>query len=135
MNYWLVKSDPDTYGWDDLVRDKKTFWDGVRNYAARNNLKEMNKGDQVLFYHSQTDKSVVGLAEVVKEAYQDPTTDDDRWVAVDIKAVKPLKNPVTLKQIKANKMLSEMYLVRQSRLSVMPVKKKEFDTILELSGS
>ncbi|TVR80723.1 MAG: EVE domain-containing protein [Chitinophagaceae bacterium] len=133
MNYWLVKSEPGTYSWDDLVKDKKTFWDGVRNYQARNNLKEMKKGDMVLFYHSVKEKQVVGVSEVVKEAYQDPTTKDDRWVAVDIKAKEKLKNPVSLEMVKKDERLDEIALVRQSRLSVMPLKAEEFDVILELS--
>lgn len=135
MNYWLVKSEPDAYSYDDLVRDKQTFWDGVRNYAARNHMKNMKKGDLVLYYHSVSDKSVVGIAKVVKEYYQDPTTDDDRWVAVDLKPEKKLKKPVTLNQIKAEKMLEDMPLVRIGRLSVMPVKPEEYDKILEMSES
>jgi predicted RNA-binding protein with PUA-like domain len=126
MNYWLVKSEPETYSWSDLLRDKKTHWDGVRNFAARNNLKAMKKGDWVFFYHSGDDKCVMGIAEVAKEHYQDPTTDDANWVAVDLKPVKPLKQPVTLAQVKADKRLSQIYLVRQGRLSVMPLKKEEF---------
>ena len=133
MNYWLVKSDPDTYGWPEMKKDKKTFWDGVRNYAARKHMNAMEKGDQVLFYHSQSDKTVVGIVEVVKEAYQDPTTEDDRWVAVDIKYIKELKNPVSLADIKAQKKLQEIALVRQSRLSVMPLKKSEYDLIVKMS--
>lgn len=134
MQYWLVKSEPGTYSWDDLVKDGKTFWDGVRNYQARNNLRNMKKGDLVLYYHSVNEKCVVGVAEVVKEAYQDPTTKDDRWVAVDIKPKEKLKKPVTLADVKADKRLSEIALVRQSRLSVMPLKAKEFDVILELGS-
>jgi len=133
MKYWLMKSEPFKYSWSQLVEDKKTFWDGVRNYAARNNMKAMKKGDKVLFYHSNKGVEVVGIAEVVKEFYQDPTIDDDRWVAVDIKAIKPLENPVTLKEVKAEKSLADMELVRQSRLSVSKVKKKEFDKILKMS--
>jgi predicted RNA-binding protein with PUA-like domain len=133
MNYWLVKSEPETYSWSDLLRDKKTHWDGVRNFAARNNLKAMKKGDWVFFYHSGDDKCVMGIAEVAKEHYQDPTTDDANWVAVDLKPVKPLKQPVTLAQVKADKRLSQIYLVRQGRLSVMPLKKEEFDVILSLA--
>ena len=135
MKYWLIKSDPDSYGWDELKKDKKTFWDGVRNYAARNNLKEMKKGDLCLFYHSQVKPPhVIGIAEVVKEAYQDPTTDDDRWVAVDVKYKKQFKNIVTLQQIKERKGLADMALVRISRPSVQPVKKKEFDTIVKMGS-
>lgn len=132
MNYWLVKSDPDTYSWDHLIKDGQTFWDGVRNYQARNNLKAMKKGDKVLFYHSLKGLDVVGIAKVVKEAYQDPTTPDERWVAVDLKAVKPFKRPVTLKEIKRDKRLKDLALVRQSRLSVCPVSPDEYKTILEL---
>ena len=132
MHYWLVKSDPDTYGWDEMVSDQTTFWDGVRNYAARNHMRNMKKGDQVLFYHSQTDKEVVGITKVSKEAYQDPTTDDERWSAVDLSVVKALKKPVSLAQIKAEKKLSSIALVRQGRLSVMPLKKEEFDLIVEM---
>lgn len=135
MKYWLVKSEPNAYSWEDLERDKQTFWDGVRNYMARNNLKEMGKDDLVLFYHSVSDKEVVGITKVVKEAYQDPTTDDDRWVAVDIVPVKKLSKPVTLAQVKADERLQQIALVRQGRLSVMPLKKEEFDAILELSES
>lgn len=132
MNYWLVKSDPDSYSWDQLVRDGQTFWDGVRNYQARNNLKAMKKGDKVLFYHSIQGMDVVGIARVVKEAYQDPTTPDERWVAVDLKAVKPLKRAVSLKEIKEDKRLKDLALVRQSRLSVCPVSPEEYKTILGL---
>src|SRR5690606_13817972 len=133
MQYWLVKSEPYKYSWDQLVEDKRTFWDGVRNYQARNNLQAMKKGDQVFFYHSNEGKEIVGLAKVVKEAYQDPTTDDARWVAVDIAAVKALKNPVTLERIKADEQLKDIALVRQGRLSVLPLKAEEFDRILALS--
>lgn len=132
MNYWLVKSDPDTYGWEEMVADKTTFWDGVRNYAARNFMREMKKGDQVLFYHSQSDKEVIGIAKVSKEAYQDPTTDDDRWSVVDLTVLKALRKPVSLAQIKAENRLSEIYLVKQSRLSVMPLKEEEFHLIIEM---
>jgi predicted RNA-binding protein with PUA-like domain len=132
MNYWLVKSDPDTYGWDELVKDGKTRWDGIRSYAARNHLKGMKKGDKVLFYHSQVNPSVVGIAKVAKEYYQDPTTDEDAWVCVDLEAGQALKNPVTLPQIKSDKRLKNIPLLKIGRLSVMPVSKDEFDTILEL---
>lgn len=134
MNYWLVKSEPFKYSWDQLVEDKKTFWDGVRNYAARNNLQAMEKGDQVLFYHSNEGLAIVGIAEVVKTAYQDPTTDDDRWVAVDIKPVKAMPNPVTLKDIKAEPKLADMDLVRLSRLSVGSVKPDEYKLVLKMGG-
>lgn len=135
MNYWLVKSEPFKYSWDQFVKDKKTTWDGVRNYAARNNLKAMKKGDQVLFYHSNEGLAIVGIAEVVKEAYQDPTTDDTNWVVVDIKPLKPIPNPVTLAEIKAEKDLQDMDLVRLSRLSVGTVKEKEFKKIIKMGGA
>lgn len=132
MNYWLVKSEPGTYSWDDLVKDGWTYWDGVRNYQARNNLKEMKKGDQVLYYHSNVGLEIVGVAKVIKEHYQDPTTSDDRWVVVDIEPVKPLNTPVTLSDIKSDPRLKNMPLIKHSRLSVMPVTKKEFDLILKM---
>jgi predicted RNA-binding protein with PUA-like domain len=130
--YWLVKSDPETYGWDHLEKDGKTRWDGVRSYAARNHLKAMKVGDKVLFYHSQIDPSVVGIASVAKEFYADPTSDEDAWVCVDLKAEKKLKKPVTLPQIKSDKRLENMVLLRIGRLSVQPVTKEEFETILDL---
>ena len=130
MNYWLIKTEPGNYSWDDLVKDKKTFWDGVRNYTARNNLKAMKANDLALYYHSVKEKSVIGIAKVVKEYYQDPTTDDDRWVAVDVVPFQKLINPVTLAQVKADSRLENMVLVRLSRLSVQPVKKEEFDIIV-----
>lgn len=132
MNYWLVKSEPGTYSWDDLVKDGWTYWDGVRNYQARNNLKEMKEGDQVLYYHSNIGLEIVGVAKVIKEHYQDPTTSDDRWVAVDIEPVKPLITPVMLSDIKSEARLKNMPLIKHSRLSVMPVTKKEFDLILKM---
>lgn len=132
MNYWLVKSEPSAYSYDDLVKDGSTFWDGVRNYGARNNLKAMKKNDQVLFYHSVNEKAVVGITKVIKEYYQDPTTDDERWVAVDIKPQKRIKKPVTLADIKAEKRLQDIALVRQARLSVMPLDKKAFDLIVKM---
>ena len=135
MNYWLVKSEPNTYSWDDFVRLGRDHWDGVRNYQARNNMKEMKEGDLVLFYHSVNEKSVVGTAKVVKEFYQDPTTDDDRWVVVDLVPVDKVKRPVTLAEIKGDERLQNMKLVTHSRLSVMPVRKEEYDAILELSES
>lgn len=134
MNYWLVKSDPDTYGWPEMKKDRATFWDGVRNYAARVHLNAMSKGDLVLFYHSQSDKTVVGIVKVIKESYQDPTTEDDRWVAVDLEFVEELKKPVTLAEIKAQKKLQDIALVRQSRLSVMPLKKSEYDLIVKMGS-
>ncbi len=132
MNYWLVKSEPFKYSWDQLVEDGQTFWDGVRNYQARNNLKAMKNGDKVFFYHSNKGLEIVGLAKVIKEAYQDPTTPDDRWVAVDIKPVKPFKEPVSLKEMKADNRLQELSLIRQSRLSVCLIRPKEYKVILEM---
>jgi predicted RNA-binding protein with PUA-like domain len=134
MNYWLIKSEPFKYSFDQLLKDKKTFWEGVRNYQARNNLRAMKKGDLMLFYHSNEGKEVVGIAKVVGEAYQDPTTDDTNWVVVDVAPVKKLKNPVTLAMVKADKRLAQMSLVTSMRLSVQPVKREEFDLILELAG-
>jgi predicted RNA-binding protein with PUA-like domain len=133
MAYWLVKSEPFKYSWDQFVKDKKTFWDGVRNYAARNNLKAMKKGEQVLYYHSNEGVEVVGIAEVVKEFYQDPTTPDDAWVVVDLKPVKKLKKSVPLTAIKADPRLANMALVKLSRLSVQPVTEQEWKVILELA--
>lgn len=131
MNYWLVKSEPGTFSWDDLVRDKKTVWDGVRNFQARNNLKNMKKGDLAFFYHSGEDKAVVGIGKIIKEGYREPKDND--WIAVDIAPDKKLKKPVTLAQIKADKRLLNMVLVKASRLSVQPVKAEEFDLIMALS--
>ena len=132
MNYWLVKSEPFNYSWNDLVKDGWTYWDGVRNYQARNNLKAMKKDDLVLYYHSNEGKEVVGIAKVTKEFYQDPTIDDDRWVVVDIEPVNKLNNPVSLSDIKQDKRLKNVPLVTHSRLSVMPVTKKDFDTIVKM---
>lgn len=134
MAYWLVKSEPDVYSWDTFVKDKTTFWDGVRNFQARNNLKAMRKGDTVLFYHSNEERQVVGLCTVVKEAYQDPTTDDTAWVVVDLKAGKKLKKPVTLVQIKQTPDLATIALIRQSRLSVMPLTDDEFTLIVAMGS-
>lgn len=134
MNYWLVKSEPFKYSWEQFVKDKKTHWDGVRNYAARNNLKAMAKGDQVLFYHSNEGLAIVGIAEVVKTAYQDPTTEDPNWVVVDLKPVKAIPNPVTLADIKATPTLKDMDLVRLSRLSVGTVKPEEYKIIMKMGG-
>ena len=134
MNYWLVKSEPTTYGWEQLVKDKRTTWDGVRNYAARIHLQSMKKGDEVLFYHSNEGMEIVGIAKVDKESYQDPTTEDTGWVAVDLKPYKKLKNPVSLTQVKADKRLKDMALVRIGRLSVQPVTEKEWKIIMELAG-
>jgi predicted RNA-binding protein with PUA-like domain len=134
MNHWLVKSEPFKYSWEKFNQDGRTFWDGVRNYQARNNLKDMKEGDLVLFYHSNEGKNVVGIAKVVKEFYQDPTTDDANWVVVDLSPVESLKNPVSLEQIKAEPSLTDISLVRQGRLSVMPLKAEEFDKILEMGS-
>lgn len=134
MNYWLVKSEPFTYSWEKFVQDGQTSWDGVRNYAARNNLKAMKRGDLVLYYHSNEGLEIVGLAEVSTEAYQDPTTNENAWVVVDLKPVKKLNLPVTLKQIKTDKRLQAMALLRLSRLSVQEVKAEEWNVIMELAG-
>jgi predicted RNA-binding protein with PUA-like domain len=134
MNYWLVKSEPFKYSWAKFNEDKRTFWDGVRNYQARNNLKGMKEGDLVLFYHSNEGMCVVGIAKVLREFYQDPTTEDTNWVVVDLAPVETLKNPVTLSQIKGDEYLKDISLVRQGRLSVMPLKAAEFDRILELGS-
>lgn len=134
MNHWLVKSEPFKYSWEKFNKDGRTFWDGVRNYQARNNLREMKVGDLVLFYHSNEGKNVVGIAKVVKEAYQDPTTDDTNWVVVDLVPVQSLDKPVTLEQIKAEESLKDISLVRQGRLSVMSLKATEFDKILEMGS-
>jgi predicted RNA-binding protein with PUA-like domain len=133
MNYWLVKSEPFKYSWEQFLKDGKTFWDGVRNYQARNNLKAMKKGDLVLFYHSNEGLNIVGIAEVIKEHYQDPTTNDKNWVVVDLKPIKTLKKSINLSQIKNDEVLKNMALVKQSRLSVCPVTKNEFDRVLYLS--
>lgn len=135
MNYWLVKSEPEAYSWAQLVKDGKTAWTGVRNFAARLNLRAMKKGDLVLFYHSVTDKQIVGLARVAKEFYPDATAEDGDWSCVDLVPVKPLKNPVTLEAIKADKSLVEMKLVKQSRLSVTSLTPAEFTRVLELAGT
>jgi predicted RNA-binding protein with PUA-like domain len=133
MNYWLVKSEPETYSWAALVKEGKTAWTGVRNYAARNNLRAMKAGDAVFFYHSGEGKSVVGLARVAKEAYPDPTAGEEDWSAVDLVPVKPLGKPVVLSQIKADRILNEMPLVKQSRLSVMPITSGQFSRLLALA--
>jgi len=134
MNYWLVKSEPFKYSWDKFNKDGRTFWDGVRNYQARNNLREMRVGDLVLFYHSNEGKAVVGIARVIKESYQDPTTEDKNWVVVDLEPVESLKNPVTLEVVKADPRLQNIGLVKQGRLSVMGMKVEEFDRIVELGS-
>ena len=131
MKYWLVKQEPEAYSFDDLVKDGKTDWTGVRNFQARNNLQEMKKGDKVLFYHSVSEKSVVGLAKVSKIAFADPT--DEKWFAVEIAADKKFKKPVTLEQIKANKSLANIGLIKQSRLSVMPLTDDEYQEIVSMS--
>jgi predicted RNA-binding protein with PUA-like domain len=135
MNYWLVKSEPFKYSWDQFVKDGKTSWDGVRNYAARNNLKAMKKGDKVFFYHSNEGLEIVGIAEVAKEHYQDPTTPDPNWVVVDLKPLKPLKQTVTLAQVKADKRLAKLELVRLGRLSVSAVTPEEYKIIMELANT
>ena len=130
--YWLVKSEPGAYSWDDLVKDRSTYWEGVRNLQARNNLKGMKKGDLVLFYHSNVGKDVVGIARVTKPAYRDPSSDDERWVVVDVEPVKPMTEPVSLARIRAEPALRDVGLVRQSRLSVMPIEGPHFRHILKL---
>ena len=134
MNYWLVKSEPTVYSWDEFVKEGQAVWSGVRNYAARIHLNGMKKGDQVMYYHSNVGLEIIGIAKVLREAYQDPTTEDVRWVAVDLKPFKSLKFPVSLKIIKENKNLKYIALVRIGRLSVMPLTKPEFDTIVGLSS-
>jgi len=134
MNYWLVKSEPTAYSWTQFVKDGKTSWTGVRNFAARLNLRAMKKGDHVFFYHSVTDKQVVGLARVAKESYTDATATEGDWSCVDLVPVKSLKNPVTLEAIKADAVLKEMKLVRQSRLSVSPLTTAQAEKLLKLGG-
>lgn len=132
--YWLVKQEPEAYSWSTFVRDGSTAWTGVRNFQARNNLRSMKKGDLVFYYHSVSEKQIVGLAKVAKEAYLDPTADEGDWSAVDLQPLKPLKTPVDLEQIKSDAVLKEMKLVRNSRLSVTPVSEKEAKKIFEMSG-
>jgi predicted RNA-binding protein with PUA-like domain len=132
MAHWLIKSEPVKYSWDRFVEDKQTFWDGVRNYQARNNLKAMKNGEEVFFYHSNEGLEIVGIAKVAKEAYHDPTTDDPNWVVVDFKPVKKLKKPVTLATIKADVRLEKISLIKLGRLSVCPITDEEWDIILEL---
>ena len=134
MKYWLLKSEPDAWSWDNQVKEGASMWDGVRNYQARNNLKEMKKNDLCFFYHSVTERSIVGIVKVVKEYYSDPTDKTGRFVVVDVKATKKLKNPVSLDQIKENTKLQDIALVKQSRLSVMPLKKTEWDIIIKMSN-
>ena len=134
MKYWLLKSEPDAWSWDNQVKEGASMWDGVRNYQARNNLKEMKKNDLCFFYHSVTERSIVGIVKVVKEYYPDPTDKTGRFVVVDVKAIKKLENPVSLDQIKENSRLQDIALVKQSRLSVMPLKKTEWDIIIKMSN-
>ncbi len=134
MGYWLVKSDPEEYGWEQLVRDRDTEWTGVRNFAARLHLNGMKKGDPVLFYHSGSDKAVVGEAVVNREAFRDPTSDDDRWVAVGLQAGRVLKQPVPLAKIKAEKRLRDIGLIRIGRLSVMPLREEEYNLLVEMGA-
>ncbi len=134
MKYWLLKSEPDAWSWDKQVKEGASMWDGVRNYQARNNLKEMKKNDLCFFYHSVTERSIVGIVKVVKEYYPDPTDKTGRFVVVDVKAIKKLKNPVSLDQIKENNKLKDIALVKQSRLSVMPLKKTEWEIIIKMSN-
>ena len=134
INYWLLKSEPDAWSWDNQVKEGASMWDGVRNYQARNNLKKMKKNDLCFFYHSVTERSIVGIVKVVKEYYPDPTDKTGRFVVVDVKATKKLKNPVSLDQIKENSKLKDIALVKQSRLSVMPLKKTEWEIIIKMSN-
>ena len=134
MKYWLLKSEPDAWSWDNQVKEGASMWDGVRNYQARNNLKEMKKNDLCFFYHSVTERSIVGIVKVVKEYYPDPTDKTGRFVVVDVKATKKLKKPVSLDQIKESSKLKNIALVKQSRLSVMPLKKTEWDIIIKMSN-
>ena len=134
MKYWLLKSEPDAWSWENQVKEGVSMWDGVRNYQARNNLKEMKKNDLCFFYHSVTERSIVGIVKVVKEYYPDPTDKTGRFVVVDVKATKKLKNPVSLDQIKENSKLKDIALVKQSRLSVMPLKKTEWEIIIKMSN-
>lgn len=134
MAYWLVKSEPEKYSWDQFEKDKQTVWDGVRNYAARIHLRAMKKGDEAFFYHSNDGMEIVGIAKVIREHYQDPTTEDDAWVAVDLKPFKRLKKAVSLAQIKAEKRLTAMALVRLGRLSVQPVTEEEWSIVMKMAG-
>lgn len=135
MNYWLVKQEPESYSWSDFVKDGRTAWTGVRNFAARLNLRAMKKGDLVFYYHSNTGKEIVGLARVAKEAYPDPSATEGDWSCIDLTPEKPLKNPISLDVMKKDKILKEMKLVKVSRLSVSPVSKEQYDRIIQLSGS
>lgn len=133
MNYWLIKSEPFKYSWDQFVKEGQTFWDGVRNYQARNNLKAMQKGDLLFWYHSNEGMEIVGIAKLVKEYYQDPTTEDPNWVVVDVKPFKKLNKPVSLSQVKATESLSQMALVRLGRLSVQPVTEDEWNIVMDMA--
>lgn len=133
MNYWIIKSEPQAYSWDTLVKEKRTFWNGVRNYQARNNMAKMRVGDLAFFYHSGAERQIVGIARIVKKSYPDPTADDPRWVMVDVEPVKPLKKPIPLSLIKEIPELKDIKLVRQPRLSVSEINKKEFNLLLELA--
>jgi predicted RNA-binding protein with PUA-like domain len=134
MNYWIIKTEPSAYSWDKFVAEGKSMWDGVRNYQARNNMMAMKEGDLVLFYHSNEGKEIVGMAKVTKEHYPDPTTDDPRWVVVEFEPVQQFKKPVTLAMLKADERFANVSLVRQGRLSVLPIKREEFDLILGLGN-
>ena len=133
-NFWLVKQEPSSYSWSDFITEGQTSWTGVRNYAARNNLRKMRKGDEVLFYHSGEEKAVVGIVKVMRTAYQDATSKEGDWSTVDLAAVKALDRPVTLREIKANRRLKKIPLIRQSRLSVMPLAEPEFREIVNMGG-
>jgi predicted RNA-binding protein with PUA-like domain len=133
MQYWLMKSEPDVFSYDDLIAKGQEHWDGVRNYTARNNMRAMKVGDKALFYHSNIDKAVVGIMKIIKTAYQDPTTNETQWVCVDVAPFKKLKNPVSLADIKANPKLQEIKMIKQSRLSVIDLTKTEFEEILNMS--
>ena len=135
MNYWLVKSDPETYGWNELTKDKKTDWTGIRSYAARNHLRSMKKGDIALFYHSGSESAIVGIAKVTREAFQDPTTEEDAWLAVELASVKPFSKPVSLSDVKLKKELKDMILLKISRLSVQPVQESEFKMLLSMGNT
>lgn len=135
MNFFILKTEPSTYSWDDLVKDKHTAWTGIRNYQARNNLRTMKEGDICFIYHSGDEKSIVGIAEVIKPAYQDPTTKESNWVCVDIRASKTLKASVRLKTLKEHPMLNKMLIVRHSRLSVIPISENDYKTIIAISNS
>lgn len=135
MRYWLLKSEPSVYPWSQLIKDKRTFWDGVRNYQARNFLRDMKTDDLAFFYHSNEGTEIVGMAKILKEAYQDPTTEETAWVAVDVGPVKKLNQPVPLDNIKKEPKLANMVLVKNSRLSVQPVTEEEFHIILNMSGT